>query len=107
MNRQPKGLWSCCGRNPRAGLYSQAAFQYTGSMKWSDYITVDPQVCHGQACIKGTRIMVSVILDNLADGLSVEQIIADYPGLRPEAVRAAIAYAAGLSHERDRIRTRR
>ncbi len=69
-------------------------------MNWSDYITVDPQVCHGQACIKGTRIMVSVILDNLADGLSVEQIVAIYPGLTPEAGRAAIACAAELSHER-------
>ena len=69
-------------------------------MKWSDYITVDPQVCHGKACIKGTRIMVSVILDNLADGLSVEQIMANYPGLAREAVLAAIAYAAELSHER-------
>ncbi len=69
-------------------------------MNWSDYITVDPEVCHGQACIKGTRIMVSVILDNLADGLSVEEIVANYPGLAPEAVRAAIAYAAELSHER-------
>ena len=71
-------------------------------MNWSDYITVDSQVCRGQACIKGTRIMVSVILDNLADGLSVEQIVANYPGLTPEAVRAAIAYAAELSHERVR-----
>ncbi len=47
--------------------------------------------------------MVSVILDNLADGLSVEQIVASYPGLIPEAVRAAIAYAAGLSHEFDQL----
>ncbi len=70
------------------------------AMKWSDYITVDSQVCHGKACIKGTRIMVSVVLDNLADGLSVEQIIANYPGLSREAVLAAIAYAAELSHER-------
>ena len=69
-------------------------------MKWSDYITVDPQVCHGKACIKGTRIMVSVVLDNLADGLTVDQVIANYPGLSAEAVRAAIAYAAELSHER-------
>jgi len=72
-------------------------------MNWSDYITVDPQVCHGQACIKGTRIMVSVVLDNLADGLSAEQIVANYPGLTPEAVRAAIAYAAELSHEFDQL----
>ena len=69
-------------------------------MKWSDYITVDSQVCHGRACVKGTRIMVSVILDNLAEGLTAEQIVAEYPSLTPEAVRAAIAYAAELSHER-------
>ncbi len=69
-------------------------------MTWSDYITVDPEVCHGKACIKGTRIMVSVILDNLADGLTVEQILASYPTLTQEAVRAAIAYAAELAHER-------
>jgi uncharacterized protein (DUF433 family) len=69
-------------------------------MNWAEYITVDPQVCHGQACIKGTRIMVSVVLDNLADGLSVEQVLGDYPSLTPEGVRAAIAYAAELSHER-------
>jgi len=69
-------------------------------MNWSDYISVDPEVCHGKACIKGTRIMVSVILDNLADGLSIEQIVANYPSLTAEAVRAAIAYAAELSHER-------
>ena len=69
-------------------------------MKWSDYITVDPLVCHGKACIKGTRIMVSVVLDNLDDGLSVDEIITHYPGLTPDAIRAAIAYAAELSHER-------
>lgn len=69
-------------------------------MNWADHITVDPQICHGKACIKGTRIMVSVILDNLADGQTVEQILANYPALTPESVRAAIAYAAELSHER-------
>lgn len=69
-------------------------------MDWAEYITVDPQVCHGKACIKGTRIMVSVILDNLADGQTDEQILASYPSLTPEAIRAAIAYVAELSHER-------
>ena len=69
-------------------------------MNWTDYITVDPQVCHGKACIKGTRIMVSVVLDNLADGQTVEQIVANYPSLTPESVRAAVAYAAELSRER-------
>ena len=69
-------------------------------MKWEDYITVDPDICHGEACIKGTRIMVSVILDNLAAGLSPDEITSSYGALTPEAVRAAIAYAAELSHER-------
>ncbi len=69
-------------------------------MKWSDYITVDPEVCHGKACVKGTRIMVSVILDNLAEGLTSEEILQSYPSLSPETIQAAIAYAAELSHER-------
>ena len=61
---------------------------------------MDPSVCHGQACIKGTRIMVSVVLDNLAAGLSIDEILRSYPSLTREAVRAAVAYAAELSHER-------
>jgi uncharacterized protein (DUF433 family) len=69
-------------------------------MNWQDYITVDPTICHGRACIKGTRIMVSVVLDNLAAGLSVEEIISSYPSLTPEAIHAAIAYAAELARER-------
>ena len=69
-------------------------------LEWLDRISVDPRICHGKPCIKGTRIMVSVILGNLADGLTVEQIIANYPCLTPEAVRAAIADAAERSHER-------
>lgn len=69
-------------------------------MIWQDYITVDPQVCHGKACIKGTRVMVSVILDNLAVGLSAEEILRSYPSLSPEAIQAAISYAADLARER-------
>ena len=68
-------------------------------MKWQDYITIDPEICHGKACIKGTRIPVSVILDNLAEGLSFEEILASYPSLTKEAIRAAIAYAAELTKE--------
>ena len=70
------------------------------TMDWRDYITVDPKVCHGQACIKGTRIMVSVVLDNLAAGLSPEEILRSYPTLTPEAIQAAISYAADLARER-------
>ncbi len=69
-------------------------------MEWEKYISVDPAVCHGKACIKGTRVMVSVILDNLADGATLEDVLADYPSVPENAVRAAIAYAAELSHER-------
>ncbi|NPV29950.1 MAG: DUF433 domain-containing protein [Firmicutes bacterium] len=59
-------------------------------------ITVDPSVCHGKACIKGTRIPVSVILDNLAAGNSKEEILRSYPSLTPEDIQAAIAYGAML-----------
>ncbi len=69
-------------------------------MTWQDCITVDPSVCHGKACLKETRIMVSVVLDNLAAGLSYEEIIASYPSLNRESVQAAIAYAAELTRER-------
>jgi uncharacterized protein (DUF433 family) len=68
-------------------------------MKWSDYITVDPQIYHAMACIKGTRIMVSVILDNIMDGLTVEQVIDNCLCLMAKAVRAAIVHAAELSHD--------
>ena len=69
-------------------------------MNWRDHVTVDPEVCHGQACLRGTRVMVSVVLDNLADGMSEDEILRSYPTLTREAVRAAIAYAADLSRER-------
>ena len=67
---------------------------------WREHVTVDPNVCHGQACIKGTRIMASVVLDNLASNVPQEEILRSYPSLTPEAIRAAIAYAAELSKER-------
>ena len=69
-------------------------------MNWQDYIVVDPNVCHGKACIKGTRIMVSVILDNLAAGLSPDEVVDSYPSLNREAVQAAMTYAAELARER-------
>jgi len=69
-------------------------------MEWRDYITVDPLVCHGQACIRGTRIPASVVLDNLASGLTAAEIVKSYPSLTPEAIRAAVAYAADLARER-------
>ena len=69
-------------------------------MDWRDYITVDPDICHGKPCFAGTRVLVSVILDNLAASLSAEEIESDYPSVGPEQLRAALLYAAELSRER-------
>jgi uncharacterized protein (DUF433 family) len=69
-------------------------------MDWREHITVDPNVCHGKPCVKGTRVMVSVILDNLAVGQTPEEIMKSYPSVSREAIQAAIAYAADLARER-------
>jgi uncharacterized protein (DUF433 family)/predicted nucleotidyltransferase len=73
-------------------------------VNWKERVVVDPLVCHGKACIKGTRIMVSVILDNLADDVSEKEILKSYPSLTREDIKASIAYAAALSRERLNIR---
>jgi uncharacterized protein (DUF433 family) len=69
-------------------------------MSWRDHIVVDPTICHGQACIKGTRIMVSVLLDNLAAGHTHDEVLRSYPSLNREAIQAALGYAAELTRER-------
>jgi len=69
-------------------------------VKVLERISVDPQVCHGTACIAGTRIPVSVILDNLSKGYSREEILKSYPSLKSEDIDAALAYAALLAKER-------
>jgi uncharacterized protein (DUF433 family) len=69
-------------------------------VNWREHIVVDPAICHGAPCIKGTRIAVSIVLDNLAAGRTSDEIIASYPSLTPEAIRAALAYAAELARER-------
>ena len=66
-------------------------------MSWRDRITPSPDVCHGETCIKGTRIPVSVVLDNLAAGHSPEKIVANYPSLSVEDVHAAVSYAAEMA----------
>lgn len=70
------------------------------NMNWTERITVDPNICHGKACIRGTRVMVSVVLDNLAAGLTPTEIVQSYPSLQPDDVTAAMAYAAELARER-------
>jgi uncharacterized protein (DUF433 family) len=65
-----------------------------------DRISIDPKVCGGKPCIKGTRIWVSLVLDFLVEGIREEEILADYPQLTPEDIRACIAYAAEIARER-------
>ena len=69
-------------------------------MNWREHITVDPEICHGRACITGTRVLVTVILDNVAASLSPEEIVRSYPSITTGSVRAVMRYAAELAKER-------
>lgn len=84
-------------RRVLTGRYNTPTFD---SMNWTERITVDPNICHGKACIHSTRVMVSVVLDNLAAGLSPAEVVHSYPSLQLEDVAAAMAYAAELARER-------
>jgi uncharacterized protein (DUF433 family) len=66
---------------------------------WRQFLTTDPQVCQGQLCAKGTRVLLLNILDSLAEGATKEEILKSYPSLRAEHVDAAIGYAADLARE--------
>ena len=63
-------------------------------------ISIDPEVCFGKPCIRGTRIWVSLILDYLASGMTEAEVIEEYPQLTPEDIRAALAYGAEAARER-------
>ena len=69
-------------------------------MDWREHITVNPAVLHGKACIRGTRVPVAVVLANLADGLSDDEIVKSYPSLTVTSIQAALAYAADLAQGR-------
>jgi len=66
---------------------------------WRERITVNTAVCHGRACIKGTRILVSAIVDNVAAGITYDEILSSYPALTRPDIEAALAYAAELARE--------
>ena len=68
---------------------------------WRDRVSINPKVCHGKPCIKGTRIMVSIILDYLRTGESRDEILRQYPTLKPQDIDAALGYAAWLVHEEE------
>ena len=63
-------------------------------------ISVDPNVCFGKPCIRGTRIWVSLILDFLANGATIEELLQQHPQLEDEDIRAALAYGAEMARER-------
>ena len=67
--------------------------------KWKEYISFDPKICHGKACIKNTRVLVSVILDCLAEGMNEQEILKEYPSLKKEHIQAALQYGAMLARE--------
>ncbi|HEY4641835.1 MAG TPA: DUF433 domain-containing protein [Thermoanaerobaculia bacterium] len=69
-------------------------------MNWREHIAVEPNICHGQACLIGTRVLVSVVLDNLAAHVPPDEIMRSYPSVTPEGIDACIAYAAELARER-------
>ena len=69
-------------------------------------IVTDPAICHGKPCIRGHRVWVSLIVDLLADGLTADEILAQYPGLEADDVRASIAYASEMTRERIVITSR-
>lgn len=69
-------------------------------MDWTQRISVGPSICHGPACIRGTRVMVSVVLGNLAAGLTPSDIVRSYPSLHLDDIAAAMCYVAELARER-------
>jgi uncharacterized protein (DUF433 family) len=68
-------------------------------VEWQQRVAVDPEIHHGEPCITGTRIPVRIIVGSLADGLTVEQIVEEYPQLSSGDILAALAYAAEVLHQ--------
>jgi uncharacterized protein (DUF433 family) len=66
---------------------------------WQDRISINPAVCHGKACIRGTRVLVSVLLDNLAANVRRDEILASYSTITDADIQAGLAYAAELARE--------
>jgi len=69
-------------------------------LEWKERISIDPNVCHGKPCIKGTRIMVWIIVGCLANGDTIEDVLEAYPALSREDALAALAYAAEMTREK-------
>lgn len=68
-------------------------------MSWKERVSFDPNICHGKAHVKGTRVMISVILDNLAERMSIDELLREYPSLKKEDIYAALEYGAKLARD--------
>ncbi len=69
-------------------------------MAWRERISVNPSICHGRPCIAGTRVLASAVIDNVAAGISHDEILKSYPTITADDIRAALEYAAELARER-------
>lgn len=67
-------------------------------VNWRDHIVLDPAICHGKPTFRGTRVLVATVVAYLAAGRSEAEIREDFPSLGPDAIRAALAYAAEIIH---------
>lgn len=65
---------------------------------WIDRISIDPEICHGKPCIRGMRYPVENVLEWLASGMTIDEILADYEDLTREDILAALAFAARMAH---------
>jgi len=70
------------------------------SIDWHKYISIDPEIHHGEPCIKGTRVSASMIVESVARGMSVDEIISEYPQLSAESIQAALTYGSDIVWER-------
>jgi len=66
---------------------------------WHEHIAVEPDIHHGEPCIRGTRIPVSMVVGSVADGMAYDEILNAYPQLKKESIQAALAYAAAIVRE--------
>ena len=80
-------------------IFLEATAVFVLIVTWQEFLSRKPDICAGELCATGTRIPVTVILDNLAEGASSEEILTSYPSLRPEHIKAALSYAAELARE--------
>ena len=63
-------------------------------INWKNFVTIDPEIHHGEPCIKGTRVPIAILIGSIADGMTIEEVTQEYPQITREAVQAALAYAA-------------